>query len=98
MESLSVQLIRLGSRQRDTCLILQANTASLSQNQRRVGVGHIYITKSVFHQILLSNLNLLIMIFLIFSGKLNSVLTKMNMFGRKADGFAHGVREHGMKS
>ncbi|GAU18093.1 hypothetical protein TSUD_52040 [Trifolium subterraneum] len=27
-------------------------------------------------------------------GKLNSVLTKMNMFGRKAEGFAHGVREH----
>ncbi|KEH44421.1 putative GRAM domain, PH domain-containing protein [Medicago truncatula] len=27
-------------------------------------------------------------------GKLNSVLTKMNMFGRKDDGFAHGIREH----
>lgn len=27
-------------------------------------------------------------------GKLNSVLTKMNMFGRKGDSFAHGVREH----
>lgn len=31
-----------------------------------------------------------------FIGKLNSVLTKMNMFGRKGDGSAHGVREHGM--
>ncbi|AES94562.1 hypothetical protein MTR_5g015750 [Medicago truncatula] len=28
-------------------------------------------------------------------GKLNSVLTKMNMFGRKGDSFAHGVQEHG---
>ncbi|KAJ1400155.1 PH-like domain superfamily [Sesbania bispinosa] len=27
-------------------------------------------------------------------GKLNSVLTRMNVFGRKADSFAHGVREH----
>ncbi|XP_004497247.1 GEM-like protein 4 [Cicer arietinum] len=27
-------------------------------------------------------------------GKLNSVLTKMNMFGKKGDGFAHGIREH----
>jgi len=32
----------------------------------------------------------------IFSGKLNSAMTKMNMFGRKGDSFAHGVREHGM--
>lgn len=29
-------------------------------------------------------------------GKFNSVLTKMNMFGRKGDGFVHAVREHGM--
>ncbi|XP_058754885.1 putative GEM-like protein 8 [Vicia villosa] len=27
-------------------------------------------------------------------GKFNSVLTKMNIFGRKGNGFAHGVREH----
>ncbi|XP_057424484.1 putative GEM-like protein 8 [Lotus japonicus] len=27
-------------------------------------------------------------------GKSNSVLTRMNMLGRKADSFAHGVREH----
>ncbi|XP_058754889.1 putative GEM-like protein 8 [Vicia villosa] len=27
-------------------------------------------------------------------GKFNSVMTKMNIFGRKSDGFAHGVREH----
>ncbi|XP_058772076.1 GEM-like protein 4 [Vicia villosa] len=32
MESLSAQLIRLGSPQRDTCLILLENTASLSQS------------------------------------------------------------------
>ncbi|MCH79887.1 GEM-like protein 4-like [Trifolium medium] len=28
-------------------------------------------------------------------GNLNSVKTKMNMFGRKGDSFAHGIREHG---
>jgi len=82
MEFLSAQLIRLGRPQRDTCIILQANIVSLSQNQRRV--GHIYVTKSIFHQILLSNLTLLIMIFFIFSAKLISVLTKMNMFGKKS--------------
>ncbi|XP_058772056.1 putative GEM-like protein 8 [Vicia villosa] len=27
-------------------------------------------------------------------GKFNSVMTKMNIFGRKGDGLAHGVREH----
>jgi len=42
MESLSAQVIRLGNPQGDTCLILLENTASLSQNQRRV--GHIYIS------------------------------------------------------
>lgn len=45
---------------------------------------------------LLSNLISLIMVIFIFSGKFNSVLTKMNIFGRKGDGFAQGVREHGM--
>lgn len=35
------------------------------------------------------------MVIFIFSGKLNYVLTKMNIFGRKGDGFAHDVREHG---
>ncbi|XP_015946717.1 putative GEM-like protein 8 [Arachis duranensis] len=31
------------------------------------------------------------------NSKLNSVLTKMNKFGRKADNFANGVREHVMR-
>lgn len=41
---------------------------------------------------------ILILPILIFPGKTNSVLARVNKLGRKTNNFAHEVQEHGMKS
>jgi len=80
--------------QRDICLILLAYTANPSQSQSKVWT---HLTKLYYFM----NTSLKFNVIddhghFIFSGKLNSVMTKMNMLERKGDSFAHGVREHGM--
>ncbi|KAI5401794.1 hypothetical protein KIW84_066315 [Lathyrus oleraceus] len=54
----------------------------------------ILIKQNYISRMLLSNLISFITVIFIFSGKFNYVLTKINIFGRKGDGFAHDVGEH----